>query len=273
MMSSRSHAADRDKPGAGMTRSIILSMGLLAVCATAFAQKSKTPAEKHPLDALDSAIGRLGEGSPTDAAKPSTDADAELKKLSDKIERMQEDLVQKSDAIRALEDENEKLRQALRLRFHGGKGGGLPPVPIPNRELLESVLKEPAPFQERQESAGGGASNDAEAYTVVDEWGRSPEIAKSLPGKVASLIGMALAVKPGTSEEELRRLGEDLRKNYNDYDNINIEVFDDVEAARTFAHDGKSDAKHRVLSITKFLHSGRDSVVLYRDGRPVGGAQ
>jgi hypothetical protein len=271
MMWVRSHAADRAKPGAGMTRLIILLTGLMAVSASVFAQKAKAPAEKHPLDALDSELGRLGHGSPAETSKPNPAPDGDVQKLNDKIERMQEELVQKSDAIRALEDENEKLRQALRLRFSGGKSaGGLPPVPIPNRELLESVLKEAAPFQERQETAGG-PSNDAEAYTVVDEWGRSPEIAKSLPGNVASLIGMALAVKPGTQEAELRRLGEDLRKNYESYDNINIEVFDDVEAARTFAHDGKSDPNHRVLSITKFLHSGRDSVVLYRDGRPVGG--
>ncbi len=179
---------------------------------------------------------------------------------------MQEELVQKSDAIRALEDENEKLRQALRLRFGGG-GGGLPPVPMPNRELLESVLREPAPFQERQETAVD--SSGAEAYTVVSEWGRSPEVAKSLPGQVASLIGLALAVEPGTPEAELKRLGEDLRENYRAYDNINIEVFDDVDAARIFANEGKSDPTHRVMSIAKFKHSGRDSVVMYRGGRPV----
>ena len=132
---------------------------------------------------------------------------------------------------------------------------------------LESVLREPAPFQERRETAG--ESSGAETYTVVDEWGRSPEVAKSLPGEVASLIGLAIAVAPDTPKAELKQLGEDLRKNYEAYDNINIEVFDDVEAARGFAHDGKSDPSHRVMSISKFKHSGRDSVVIYRGGRPV----
>jgi len=236
---------------------------LLAAGSFVFAQQP--PSNDQPLDALDSEIGRLG--APASAQKDNSGAsDQEALELREKIERMNEELVQKTDAIRALEDENEKLRQALRLRFGGG--GGLPPVPIPNRDLIESVLREPAPFPERRESAG--PAGDAEAYTVVSEWGRSPEVAKSLPGEVASLIGLAIAVAPGTSEAELRRLGEDLRKNYKTYDNINIEVFDDVEAARHFADQGKSDPNHRVMSISKFKHSGRDSVLLYRNGRPAG---
>jgi len=247
---------------------ILVVAGIFAAGGSAFAQKQKQPAPQHPLDALDSEIGRLAKPGTAPAPAPAADSSKETEKLQDTIQHMTEELVQKSDAIRALEDENEKLRQALRLRF-GGNKAGLPPVPIPNRELLESVLGEPAPFQERRETAG--KSSGAESYTVVDEWGRSPEVAKSLSGDVASLIGLAIAVAPGTPEAEVRQLGEDLRKNYEAYDNINIEVFDDVEAARAFAKNGKSDPNHRVMSISKFKHSGRDSVTMYRDGRPVNG--
>ncbi len=242
----------------------ILAAGVYIWGANALAQTP--PAAGRPLDVLESEIGRLAKPGSVAAPDAAAASQKEAVQLQDTLERMQEELVQKSDAIRALEDENEKLRQALRLRFGGGNAG-LPPVPIPNRELLESVLREPAPFQERREVAND--SSEAEAYTVVSEWGRSPEVAKSLPGAVASLIGLAIAVEPGTPEAELKRLGEELRQNYEAYDNINIEIFDEVGAARRFADQGKSDPGHRVMSISKFKHSGRDSVVVYRDGRPV----
>lgn len=229
------------------------------------AQAPATPA-KPPLDVLDSEIDRLaspgaGGGSKADAA-----LQQQIDELHEKMQRMEEQLTQKTDAIEQLEDENEKLRQALRLRF-GGSGDGLPPVPIPNRELIESILREPAPFAERKETAKPGVP--AEEYTVVSEWGRSPQVAASLPGDVASLIGLALAVPRGMSEQALTQLGRDLRANYKAYDNINIEVFDDVAAARVFANEGKTDPAHRVMSISKFKHSGRDTLVLYRDGRTV----
>lgn len=229
------------------------------------AQTTETPS-KPPLDELDSAIDRLASPDAGGASASDPGLQAQIDELREQMQRMEEQLTQKSDAIEQLEDENEKLRQALRLRF-GGSGNGLPPVPIANRELIESILREPAPFAERKESAKPGAP--AEEYTVVSEWGRSPQVAASLPGDVASLIGLALAVPPGMSEAALTQLGRDLRANYKAYDNINIEVFDDVAAARVFANEGKSDAGHRVMSISKFKHSGRDSLVLYRDGRTV----
>ncbi len=243
-------------------------VGLLSINGESVAQKKKekAPVEKPPLEVLDSEINKLGDPATSPASAQDKELQTQIDDLREQMQRMEEQLTQKTDAIEQLEDENEKLRQALRLRF-GGKGDGLPPVPIPNREMIESILKEPAPFAERKETAN--PSSPAEEYTVVSEWGRSPEVAKSLPGNVASLIGLALAVPPKMSEAALKQLGQDLRKNYKAYDNINIEVFDDVSAARRFADEGKSDAAHRVMSISKFKHSGRDSLVIYRDGRTV----
>lgn len=248
-----------------MRRPHILPVLLLLFGAEVCAQAPEAPA-KPPLDVLDNEIDRLA--SPDDEGGSKADAalQQQIDELREKMQRMEEQLTQKSDAIEQLEDENEKLRQALRLRF-GGSGDGLPPVPIPNRELIDSILREPAPFAERKETAKPGVP--AEEYTVVSEWGRSPQVAASLPGGVASLIGLALAVPPGMSEQALKQLGKDLRENYKAYDNINIEIFDDVAAARVFANEGKTDAAHRVMSISKFKHSGRDSLVLYRDGRAV----
>lgn len=259
--------APGDSPVVGdyMRTVCIATLALLMVSSAVYAQKADSPA-KPPLDELDSAIDRLADPETEGSSASHVDLQQQIDELREKMLRMEEQLTQKSDAIEQLEDENEKLRQALRLRF-GGSGDGLPPVPIPNRELIESILREPAPFAERKESAN--PASPAEEYTVVSEWGRSPEVAASLPGGVASLIGLALAVPPGMSEGALKQLGQDLRANYKAYDNINIEVFDDIAAARRFADEGKTDAAHRVMSISRFKHSGRDSLVIYRDGRAV----
>jgi len=248
-----------------MRATCAVTLAVFAVSGSALAQKADSP-PKPPLDELDSAINRLATPDEDAPAAADSDVQRQIDELREQMQRMEEQLTQKSDAIEQLEDENEKLRQALRLRF-GGKGDGLPPVPIPNRELIESILREPAPFAERKESAN--PASPEEEYTVVSEWGRSPQVAASLPGGVASLIGLALAVPQGMPEAELKQLGKDLRENYNAYDNINIEVFDDVAAARQFANEGKTDSARRVMSISKFKHSGRDSLVLYRNGKAV----
>ena len=240
----------------------LLALGFVLA---AGAQESR-PGEGKPLDLLENALGNL-DNPPKKSSEPTNEElQAQLDDVREVVGDLQRVLDDKLVAIQQLEDENEKLRQALRLRFNSG-GAGLAPVPIPNRDLIESVLKEsPAPA-ERRETVGPPSS--PEAFTVVSEWGRSPEVAASLPGEVSSLIGMTIAVDRGSSPDALAQLGEELRANYAHYDNINIEVFDDVGAARQFAEKGEIDARRRVMSVSRFKHSGRDSVVVFRDGKPV----
>jgi hypothetical protein len=133
--------------------------------------------------------------------------------------------------------------------------------------LIESVLREAPPEPERKETLGPPSA--PEAFTVVSEWGRSPEVAASLPGDVSSLIGMTIAVERKTSVDALRLMGAELRQNYAHYDNINIEVFDDIGAARQYADKGELDAPRRVLSVSRFKHSGRDDIVVYQNGQAV----
>ena len=54
-----------------------------------------------------------------------------------------------------------------------------------------------------------------------------------------------------------------MRHTYDRYANINIQVFDDVEAARNYADLGKSRPEHLVLSISKQKHSERDNMVRF----------
>jgi hypothetical protein len=223
-------------------------------------------AQDTALDRLDRAMDSLDAPSSQPAnARTQEDLMQEIDDLRQTLRELTEVLDDKILALKQLEDENENLRQALRL--HYGGQGGLPPVPIPNRDLIESVLEEGEPFVEREESVAAGSV--PETYTVVSEWGRSPEVAASLPGDVSSLIGMALAVSPGMTNDQIEALALDLRENYDAYDNINIEVFDDIAAARSYANEGDVDDAHRVLTISRFRHSGRDEKIVYRDGAPV----
>jgi hypothetical protein len=251
-------------------------MGRRAICAGALVvagwSASVAPAQNpkdedgKPLDLFEHALGHLDAPEPQSANASNEELRVQLDALREMVVDLQRLLDQKLVAIQQLEDENEKLRQALRLRFSAGKQG-LPPVPIANRALIESVLSDAPPEPERIETLGTASA--PEAFIVVSEWGRSPEVAASLPGDISSLIGMTLAVDAGTRVEALRQIGDELRENYAHYDNINIEVFDDVAAARRYANEGHLDAGRRVLTVSRFKHSGRDTITVYRAGRPV----
>lgn len=102
---------------------------------------------------------------------------------------------------------------------------------------------------------------------IVSEYGRDLEAAAAV--QRASLKGMVCVVPADTSRAALERLGRDLRAQYDAYDNISIDVFDDAEAANIYAKQPSANAAHRVLKITKYRDTGQDVVVLYRDGQAV----
>ena len=138
---------------------------------------------------------------------------------------------------------------------------------MPNREFIESVLNEPGGGSDGE--SAGPRSAASGSYTIVSEWGRSPEVAAELPGNVSSLVGLAVAVAPGMDSNELEALGRQLRSTYDAYDNINIQVFDNIQAAKNYAELGKSDPVYLVLSISKHKHSERDKTIRFEDGRAI----
>ena len=79
---------------------------------------------------------------------------------------------------------------------------------------------------------------------------------------MAGLAGLA-AVPPDMAPQEVEALARELRHTY---DNINIQVFDDIETARNYADLGKSSADHLVLSISRHKHLERDNMVRFVDG-------
>lgn len=104
-----------------------------------------------------------------------------------------------------------------------------------------------------------------DGYLAIKEWGRTPEQAKELGGDVASLRGMICAVAPGASDEELKAIGKTLRSACAQYDNANIDVFDDEAAARDYAERNVRSSAHFVMNITRHKATGRDVTVIVRD--------
>jgi hypothetical protein len=78
---------------------------------------------------------------------------------------------------------------------------------------------------------------------------------------------MIAAVPAGSSDEQLRQLAQDLRRQFQAFDNINIEVFETAESARAFAEGDVAAGQNRVLSISKHAGTGRDVAVLIRGER------
>lgn len=104
------------------------------------------------------------------------------------------------------------------------------------------------------------------SYNIVREWGRSPAQAAALGSDVSSLKGMVIVVTPGAAAETLDQLGRDLHTQYAAFENINIEVFDDADAAEAFAQSNVANPAHRVLSVSKHKASGRDVILRTLDG-------
>jgi hypothetical protein len=165
-----------------------------------------------------------------------------------------------------LKAENETLRRELR-DLHKIGAVDVPPVPAPVADLLRDALAdpgaeiaEPAPPPDPEIVSAVAAGG----YLTVAEWGASPEdAAKSTPPR-ASLKGLIAVVLPGTSDEDLRALGKRLRNECKDYDNINIEVFDERAAAEAFKSGQPVEGIHRVLSVSRHKASGRDVILLLK---------
>ncbi len=136
-------------------------------------------------------------------------------------------------------------------------------MPRPDAALLGDVLAQPpaelAPEPEEPEPVEF-------SWAIVEEWGRTPEAAAELGGGASSLKGMVCVVPPGSAPEDIAQLGRDLRTQFGHYSNINIEVFDDEDAAKAYAENHVANPAHRVLSISKHAASGRDVILRMHDG-------
>lgn len=233
-----------------MTRFGTAVVGLVLAFAAPCAQAQEAEASDPP---------------PAYADRPALDPDdtnqllleliAEIAAMRESMDEMQKQMTSfMTTTERALREENARLRQAVELRYgQAGESGSR--LPIPNGDLIDEVLAEasepPAPVEKEF------------SYTVVKEWGRTPEEAARFDGE--ALKGMVLAVPDWSTDADLASLGVELREQFDGYGNINIEVFDSLAAAQEFAAEGRTQlAEDRVLNISRYETGGRDLILLIR---------
>jgi len=194
--------------------------------------------------------------------------DVERGELQAVVKALQKRLeVERVESLSLLEEENERLRDSLRLVYRG-RVENLPEVPMPNRSLLEEVLSDgrlQAQYEEQMEileTEIDAISDDP--FLIIKEWGRSPEAVAQTSGNLSTLMGLSIFVHPDTSREDMEAYALALHRKYAHYDNLNIEFFDRESAAHAFAEKGTVDLGFRVMSISKYAKSGRDTILIGR---------
>lgn len=260
---------NRLSQGVGDNMGSRLTIGVAAIALWAaglVAAQESSPNAFDALDRLDNALLSIRADSSAAVQASLNDLRRDILDLQLTLTRIQEVLDDKTVAIAELEDENEKLREALRVRYRQEQAG-VAPVPVPNRGPNHLMVNNPGGDTPGVDPPAQTVSSSS--HTIVSEWGRSPETVAELPGNVSSLIGLAAAVPPGMSSQELEALARKLRHTYDAYDNINIQVFDNIRAAKNYADLGKSSPRHLVLSISKHKHSERDNMIRFTDGRAI----
>lgn len=230
---------------------------------SAMAQAPPTPESTHavPKPELDLPPG-------SGAAPEGMLSNPEVTALRNEIADLRDDLkmlkgsldVMLNQIMSDMREENAVLREEVRRLHQQRAEMGLPDltlIPRPGGAFIDEVLggeeepPPPPPFE----------------FRIVKEWGRDPEAADESGGGAATLKGMVGVVPRGSLREDVEELGRDLRKQFDAYDNINIEVFDDPLAARQFADTQKGDPDSRVLSVSRHKASGRDTILYLDKGK------
>ncbi|HOF39225.1 MAG TPA: hypothetical protein PLD73_04070 [Candidatus Hydrogenedentes bacterium] len=199
----------------------------------------------------------------------------ELAALRSDVARMQAmlDLVLDEFVI-SLKNENNRLREELETLEHAletreaMERAPFPPLSLPDAAQARgtpAVAERPPAY----DAVAMPAPGESIRYAVIKEWGRNAEEAARL-NNASTLKGMICAVPPQASDDQLAELGRWLRSEYDAYENINIDVFDDVDAARRFAETNSMEGGRRVLNVSRHPATNRDVIVLIRpDGTTV----
>ena len=255
-----------------------------------------------PADTPGSLLRLWSEGDPEHPVMMSDSVHREVAMLRRDIQRLNHNLESLlHHYVGSLHEENERLRQEIQrmyvMRMQEGRYDSA--VPRPNQGVLDSLRDEalvsslppmdmPGPGRVTAEPIGQEASGTSPSeapstptlegsqgvmamaalggiqYAIVEEWGRTPEEARSFGDGVSSLKGLILAVPPGLAEEDLEELAYHLRDEYDGFDNINVKVFEGVEAAQRFASSNEVTPGMLVADVTKHAATQRDLILLQR---------
>lgn len=205
-------------------------------------------------------------------APPPKDTAVELQRLHEDVEELRTEVKRLQETVDAalaylvgeLHEENRRLKTDLAMSDEPGSPAVDDSVPQTDGSMA------PEPEAVPDGPAAPPIDYGELGYLVVKEWGRTPEQAQELetskPGtEVTSLRGMICAVPPGLSEDAIKAIGKRLRADSAEYDNLNIEVFDDEAAARDYAERNVLAVEHRVMNIIRHKATGRDATIVIRD--------
>lgn len=221
----------------------------------------------------------------------------ELAALHDEVQVLEQRLAMHMDSVEeSLRAENRHLRAELERAYQaqGAPALQITEAPRPGQDIFAEIRKAALEALDRkaaESAASGTAQVEAPApvvdltkalpsetdmderedwlelsgcrYAVITEWGRSPDAVR---GDAESLKGMVCAVPGNVTAGQLTALGRGLRAKYDDYQNINIEVFNSPIAARRYAGTGVGLDENRVLSIAKQASTNRDTINLLASG-------
>jgi len=277
----------RTRINQGLAGLSLAALLLLTGTPSAHAQATAAPPPSE-LDLLDRAIDDLLREQQPDQEPSSEyvhllqeeirDLKRTLTQVKDVLDEALAELAALQEEYAAIRTENEALRENIRLRY--GSSGALPNVPMPNRELVESILRDHEAADDRSNRQASApeqpkpapqpvSSGSAVEYRIVEEWGRSPEVAQQLSGNASSLKGMALVVPGDAGGDSLAKTAWRIYERYAAYDNLNIAAFADDAAAQAFADTGSVDSNAARFRLMRHRSSGRDSVLLYEAGHAI----
>ena len=228
-----------------------------------------------PAAGADTELDAVGESAEGSAGAPEAAIADELAALRSDVARMQAmlDLVLDEFVI-SLKNENNRLREELETLQHALEAretmelAPFPSIALPGAPQTLSAPAVPE-MPPAYDAVAVPAPGESIRYAVIKEWGRNTEEAARL-NNASTLKGMICAVPPQASDDQLAELGRWLRSEYDAYENINIDVFDDVDAARRFAETNSMEGGRRVLNVSRHPATNRDAIVLIRpDGTTV----
>lgn len=142
----------------------------------------------------------------------------------------------------------------------------LAPIPSQTAPMVEPSAELTEGTETRNENGMALVASSETSYAVIVEWGRTPEKAAAAGPDVQSLQGMICVVPDGTAEADLVGLGKQLQREYDAFDNINIQVFDSMEAAQAYAQTNSQEKGAPVLKVSRHRASGLNTFEVLRGG-------
>lgn len=247
--------------------------------AVAYAAPNEPSPSDLALDSLEHELLELGVAPTPERSNPeqSPDLEARVEALGQEVRDLGERVARLQEAVDLsllyvlgdLHEENRQLRrQLMELQANASNpyGNEFDAGTMPDRSAFESGAPDRGDVEKSELPTAGERAADygEKGYLPVSEWGRSPVEARTMGPNVSSLRGMICAVPPGMTDDQLAELGRRLRNECAGYDNVNIDVFDDEQAARLYAEQNRNPGGHHVLSIVRHKATGRDLIVLVK---------